>query len=115
MSGKIFPLPLTLFDSARVTTRVLVVSVLSTIGLGCAPEITTGDFVWAINVAGPAYDAGDGTSFSAEASVTGGAIGEMPLVKGSQDPTLYNTYRSGVVTVAHALDNGAYDVLGANY
>ncbi len=79
-------------------------------GAGCAQEATESDFVWAINVAGPAYTSGSGTLFQAEESVAGGVVGQMPLVKGSQDSALYNTYRSGDLTIAQAVANGAYDI-----
>lgn len=76
-----------------------------------APAANTDtDLVWAINVAGPAYRAADGTEFSAEEHVEGGEIGTMPDVKGSQDPTLYKTYREGDIRISRALDNGIYDV-----
>ncbi|MDJ0910000.1 MAG: family 16 glycosylhydrolase [Woeseiaceae bacterium] len=68
------------------------------------------DLVWAVNVGGPAYDGVDGTSYEAESSVSGGTIGEMEQVKGSQDPTLYQTYREGDIRVARAIENGSYDL-----
>ena len=84
---------------------------------GCQPEpvqeaapTVESDLVWAINVGGEAYDGVEGTSFVAEESVTGGTVGSMDLVKGSQDPGLYQTYRTGDIRVAHALTNGFYDI-----
>lgn len=95
-------------------------TVLSLIGLavaGCQPEpaqdvteAAESDLVWAINVGGEAYDGIDGTSFAAEESVTGGVIGTMDLVKGSQDPALYRTYRTGDIRIARSLPNGTYDI-----
>ena len=73
-------------------------------------EVAETDLVWATNVGGPAYTGIDGTVYSAEESVSGGALGEMEIVKGSQDPTLYNSYRSGAIAVAHPMANGMYDV-----
>ncbi len=66
--------------------------------------------VWAINVGGPAYIGIDGTEYDAEASVSGGRIGAMEKVKGSQDATLYKTYREGDIEVSHGIANGTYDV-----
>lgn len=66
--------------------------------------------VWAINVGGPAYEASDGTAYGAESSVSGGKVGTMEVVKGSQDSLLYKTYRVGDVRVAHPMANGTYDV-----
>ena len=74
------------------------------------PVKSATDLVWAINVGGPAYDGIDGTSYGAEESVSGGTVGTMELVKGSQDPTLYQTYRTGDIQVAHPIANGIYDV-----
>ena len=47
------------------------------------------DLVWAVNVGGPAYEGIDGTQYQGEAYVTGGVVGQMETVKGSQDPVLY--------------------------
>jgi beta-glucanase (GH16 family) len=68
------------------------------------------DRVWAVNVGGPAYRALDGTEFAPEASVSGGHTGTMDIVKGSQDPAVYRTYREGDIRVDHSLPNGVYDV-----
>ena len=85
---------------------------------GCGSDVpqdvartpANGDLVWAVNVGGTAYDGTEGTTFSAEESVSGGTIGSMEIVKGSQDPTLYHTYRSGDIEVAHPIANGTYDL-----
>ncbi len=68
------------------------------------------DLVWAINVGGPAYEGIDGTRYAAEASVSGGVVGQMETVKGSQDALLYKSYRVGDIEVAHPIENGTYDV-----
>ena len=74
------------------------------------PKITETDLVWAVNVGGPAYEGIDGTHYEAESSVSGGTIGQMETVKGSQDPFLYRSYRAGDIEVAHELANGVYDI-----
>ncbi|MEM7136974.1 MAG: family 16 glycosylhydrolase [Myxococcota bacterium] len=66
--------------------------------------------VWAVNVGGPAYRGIDGTEYEAESSVTGGTVGSLDTVKGSQDPVLYETYRSGDVHIDRPIANGTYDV-----
>lgn len=71
---------------------------------------TETDLVWAVNVGGPAYVGIDGTQYEAESSISGGAIGQMDVVKGSQDPALYQTYREGNIKVARPLANGIYDI-----
>ena len=74
-------------------------------------ETATGsDFIWAVNVGGPAYEGIDGTRYEAEASVSGGSVGHMESVKGSQDPFLYQSYRVGAIEVAHPLPDGNYEI-----
>ena len=68
------------------------------------------DLVWAINVGGPAYLGIDGTQYEAESSISGGTLGQMDVVKGSQDPALYQTYREGDIKVVRPLANGVYDI-----
>ena len=75
-----------------------------------APDVSATDLVWAVNVGGPAYTGIDGTEFLAEESVTGGEIGTMKTVKGSQDAFLYKSYREGDIRVAHPLPDGTYDI-----
>ena len=77
---------------------------------GCSSTAPVTDVAWAINVGGPAYTASDGTQYEAEQSVTGGTIGRMDTVKGSQEAFLYTTYREGDIRVAHAIANGIYDI-----
>ena len=63
-----------------------------------------------MNVGGPAYTGIDGTEYGAEESVSGGTLGRMETVKGSQDPDLYLTYREGDIEIAHPIANGTYDI-----
>lgn len=79
-------------------------------GTGCSGSSTPTDLVWAVNVGGEAYVASDGTAYVADQSVDGGRIGRQELVKGSQDPGLYQSFRDGDMRVAHPLDNGLYDL-----
>ena len=71
---------------------------------------TDTDLVWAVNVGGPAYLGIDGTQYEAESSISGGTLGQMDVVKGSQDPALYQTYREGDIKVVRPLANGVYDI-----
>lgn len=66
--------------------------------------------MWAVNVGGPAYTATDGAVFAAETSVSGGERGTLSVVKGSQDPVPYRTYRAGDVRIRHPLADGRYDI-----
>ena len=77
-----------------------------------APEFSAAvtDHAWAINVGGPEYLGIDGTRYAAEESVTGGEIGTMETVKGSQDAFLYESYREGDIRIARPIANGSYDV-----
>jgi beta-glucanase (GH16 family) len=77
---------------------------------GCESDTPDTDLVWAINVGGPAYNGVEGTAYSAEEYVSGGDIGQMELVKGSQDAALYRTYREGDIEVARPLADGTYDI-----
>lgn len=74
------------------------------------PAASASDLVWAINVGGPAITGLDGTRYEAESAVSGGTPGTMNVVKGSQDPQLYETYREGDIRVSRPLANGTYDV-----
>ncbi|MEM7431889.1 MAG: family 16 glycosylhydrolase [Pseudomonadota bacterium] len=65
---------------------------------------------WAINVGGGAYAGVEGTAFRAEEAVSGGTAGTMAVVKGSQDPELYRTYREGDIVIDVAVANATYDV-----
>lgn len=68
-------------------------------------------FEWAVNVGGPAYSGVDGVSYAAEEYVSGGETGVLEKVLGSQDETLYLTYRIGDVRVDRPMTNGLYDVI----
>lgn len=76
----------------------------------CQPDRTAEDLVWAVNLGGLAYMALDGTRYTAEESVTGGEIGRLDQIKGSQDPELYRSYREGDFSIAHRIDDGTYDI-----
>jgi len=97
----------------RNPRRLLLCILLCLNFTGCGGDkvdAATSNLVWAINVGGPEYLGIDGTHYAAEESVSGGEVGNMESVKGSQDATLYQTYREGNVEVAHGIANGLYDV-----
>jgi hypothetical protein len=66
--------------------------------------------VWAVNIGGGAYEAMDGTVYEDEHSLTGGEIGAIEKVKGTQDPFLYQSYRAGDIEIARSIANGSYDL-----
>jgi beta-glucanase (GH16 family) len=78
--------------------------------VGCSSAETDSDLVWAVNIGGPAYQAIDGTYYQAEESVAGGTVERLQSVKGSQDPTLYQSYRRGDIVVKRAIANGVHDI-----
>ena len=77
---------------------------------GCETRTEGAELVWAINVGGDAYEGFDGTNYGAEASIQGGEIHAMEIVKGSQDAFLYRSYRGGDIEIAHGIADGIYDI-----
>ena len=74
-------------------------------------DLLYGDMVvWAVNVGGEAYDGIDGVAYRADEGLTGGTAAQMDTVLGSQDPTLYRTYRSGDFAIQTPLPDGRYDL-----
>ena len=78
---------------------------------GCNAADERADFVWAMNVGGPAYTGVDGVRYVAEEFVSGGDVGRIETVKGSQDEPLYLSYRAGDVRIDKPVANGLYDVI----
>ncbi len=78
---------------------------------GCSKEAPPPAAEWAINVGGPAYSSTDGIEYEADTGSAGGTIGTLEAIKGSQDPFLYESLRSGEVSVSRAVPNGRYDVI----
>ncbi len=78
--------------------------------LACVPVAESYEAVWAVNVGGPAYQASDGTIYRAEQHVSGGQTGRIETVLGSNDATLYETYREGEIRIDAPLPSGRYDL-----
>ncbi len=76
----------------------------------CGSSDTEPPTTWAVNVGGPAHAGIEGTDYAAETGISGGTVGQLASVKGSQDPELYRTYRRGDIAVALPIANGAYDI-----
>ncbi|MDX1480280.1 MAG: family 16 glycosylhydrolase [Woeseiaceae bacterium] len=95
----------------RLAARDYLPFLLCALLCACDSGRASGDPVWAVNVGGPAYTALDGTVYSADESASGGDVGRIEAVKGSQDPTLYRSFREGDVAIAHPIDNGIYDII----
>ena len=79
--------------------------------VGCSEPAVEQGFEWAVNVGGGAYTSTDGIEYSAEEFVSGGKVGELDEVLGSQDPTLYYSYREGDIRVDKPIANGVYDII----
>lgn len=94
--------------SERLTRLLLLLPLLPLASCGAAPHET--DLVWAVNIGGASYQGIEGTRYEAESSVSGGSVGTMEVVKGSQDAELYRTFRTGDFKVARDIANGTYDV-----
>ena len=101
---------ITVKPKSRNNSNYAVIALLSMITLGCGDKKDATDLVWAVNVGGPAFTGMDGTRYVAEESVTGGTVGTMEIVKGSQDPFLYETFREGDIQIARPIANGTYDI-----
>jgi len=93
----------------EITLSALIVAFGSLLS-ACDRETSETDLVWASNIGGPAYMAVDGTSYAAEQSVSGGNVGEIDSIKGTQDDFLYQSYREGDIRIARAMPNGIYDI-----
>ena len=96
----------------NMSTKMAVFPALIACGLlaSCGAADSEPPGSWAVNVGGPAHSGIEGTEYGAEQGVSGGIIGRMETVKGSQDPELYRTYRRGDIEVSLPIANGSYDV-----
>jgi beta-glucanase (GH16 family) len=64
----------------------------------------------AINVGGDEYMGQDGIRYIADSLPIITQKGTSAAIKGSQDPTLYESYRTGEMEIPLALTNGIYDI-----
>jgi beta-glucanase (GH16 family) len=77
---------------------------------GCQKPAATPDSEWAVNIGGDRYVGVDGTEYMPDSSISGGVIGTLDAVKGSQDELLYATYREGDMEISRPMANGVYDI-----
>ena len=105
----------------RFTQRVFPAGLLFVAGViaGCggeesapapAAEMPREEAPRAINIGGGDVTTVDGTFFSAERFVTGGALAETDKIKGSQNPGLFRECRTGDVAIDLPLPSGTYDL-----
>jgi beta-glucanase (GH16 family) len=70
--------------------------------------------VWAVNVGGTKYVGVDGITYEADSSLPsliGGDIGNIETIKGSQDSFIYQSFRSGDLSIKQPMENGLYDII----
>jgi len=67
--------------------------------------------VWALNVGGTEYLGVDGITYQADSSSISGEVGNIEIIKGSQDSVIYQSYRTGDLHINKAMDNGLYDII----
>jgi len=89
---------------------IILFMVLTTLAGECEAEESSTLFEWAVNVGGPDYTGADGTRYVAEEFVSGGELGVLDEVLGSQDPQLYVSFREGDIRIDRPIANGIYDV-----
>ena len=77
---------------------------------GCENPAAMPASEWAVNIGGDRYVGVDGTEYMPDSSISGGTLGTLEAVKGSQDEHLYATYREGDIAVTHPMANGVYDI-----
>ena len=67
--------------------------------------------VWASNLGGSEYQGADGIFYMADELKSTASAGQIDLVIGAQEATIYQTYRSGDMHLQKALPNGLYDIV----
>ncbi len=67
--------------------------------------------IWAVNVGGTKYVGVDGITYQTDSSLITGDVGNIEIIKGSQDSFIYQSYRTGDVNINHAVENGLYDII----
>lgn len=65
---------------------------------------------WSVNMGGATYQAQDGTVFQADNGAWGGTPGKIEAIKGTGEPTVFQTYRQGAAAISQAVALGLYDV-----
>jgi beta-glucanase (GH16 family) len=66
--------------------------------------------VWAVNIGGAAYQGDDGIEYLADQFEPTSSEAQIESIKGSQDMTVYQTYREGEMSLQQNFENGIYDL-----
>ena len=107
-------------SSDQSNPDIEVISDDSMVEQGVRPaEVGTGDInfpfndsvVLALNIGGDEYLGQDGILYQADDGRPGRDFGMVDKVKGSQDPHLFSSYRSGAIDLAFDIPNGRYDLI----
>jgi len=64
---------------------------------------------WALNIGGEAYTGDDGIAYDADTRGTKEAL--IDSIRGTQDGTVFKSYRLGENTLSYPLENGCYDLI----
>lgn len=67
--------------------------------------------VWAVNVGGEKYTGIDGINYQSDEYITGGEIGKLTKILGSQDSFIYKSYRLGDIKIDYPIENGKYNLI----
>ena len=67
--------------------------------------------VWAVNVGGEKYTGIDGINYQSDEYITGGEIGKLTQILGSQDSFIYKSYRLGDIKIDYPIENGKYNLV----
>ncbi len=67
--------------------------------------------VWAVNVGGESYQGVDGITYQADHLELGENKYTIDIIKGSQDSTLFQSYRLGDLSINHPIENGRYEII----
>ncbi len=90
--------------------KYLIAGAVCMLFAGCQKPAATPDSEWAVNIGGDRYVGVDGTEYMPDSSISGGVVGTLDAVKGSQDALLYATYREGDMEISRPMANGVYDI-----
>jgi beta-glucanase (GH16 family) len=91
-------------------TQLQTVKEMPVVGSLSAPKLDS-NVVWATNVGGQQYQGADGILYLADQFDADTVKGQIDSIKGAQDATIYQTYRSGDMHLQQPLANGTYDIV----
>ena len=69
------------------------------------------EVIWAVNIGGGEYNGKDGIHYSADNIDSSVNAGVIDTIKGAQDYTVYQSYRTDIFSIKRNVPNGIYDVV----